>query len=160
MNIQNTDNKCFQYCVASHFCRDEKDKHKITKRLRAEVDKLNWNEIKFSAESNNIYVFEKNNQIKINVYNFDDNLDPGPLLISQVNYSEHINLSLITSNNIEQFRLTNSLNPFISSTNIELPEIYKNAEYVLINTRNKDDKVCQYCVARHFYGDEKKIHIK
>ena len=72
-------------------CRDEIDKHKITKRLRAEIKKLNWNGVEFSVELDKIDVFWQNNKIRINVYNLEDNLDPCPLRISQVNYNEHIN---------------------------------------------------------------------
>ena len=49
----------------------------------------------------------------------------------------------------------NSLNPFTSSTSLELPEIYKNVMHGLINIQNIDDKSLQYFVARHFCRDEK-----
>ena len=42
----------------------------MTRRLRAEVDKRNWNRIKFSVELNNIDVFEQINKLRINVYSF------------------------------------------------------------------------------------------
>ena len=42
INMKNQDEQCFKWCVARHFCRDERKPQRISKRLRSEVDKLNW----------------------------------------------------------------------------------------------------------------------
>ena len=38
--------------VARHFCRDERNPQRISKRLRLEVDKLNWKGIEFPMKLN------------------------------------------------------------------------------------------------------------
>ena len=103
INIQNKDNRCFQYCVARHFCRDEKHKYRVTNRLKAEVDKLDWNNMKFPVELNNIDTFEKNNKISINVYSFNNGLDLYPLRISQEKFKTKIYLLLISHENKKLF---------------------------------------------------------
>ena len=47
-------NICFKWCVARHFCRDERNPQRISKRLRLEVDKLNWKGIEFPMKLNKI----------------------------------------------------------------------------------------------------------
>ena len=91
-NIQNTDIKSLQYCVARHFCRDEKHNYRVTKRVTTQIDKLNWNGIKFSMELNNIDLFIQNNKIRINVYSFINRFDQYSLRISQVKFQIYINL--------------------------------------------------------------------
>ena len=64
-----------------------------------------------------MYIFGSFNTLRFNVHNFNDNSDQCPLPISQVNYSKHINLLLITNEDTDHYILVNSLNPFTSSTN-------------------------------------------
>ena len=108
INIQNKDNRCFQYSIARHFCRDEENSFRVTKRLKAKVDKLNWNGIKFPAELSNIDAFEQNNKIRINVYSFNNRLDLYPLRISNVKYDIYMNLLLIISEDKKHYILLKS----------------------------------------------------
>ena len=66
-----------------HFCRDERNPQRISKRLRLEVDKLNWKGIEFPMKLNKINSFEKLNNISINVYSLDYELNLYPLRISE-----------------------------------------------------------------------------
>ena len=116
INIKNEDDKCFQYCVARHFCRDEIHPERVTKRLKAEVDKLSWNGIKFSVELSNIDVLEKNRKISINFYSLNNRLDLYPLRISNVIYDIRINLLLITLEEKKHHILMKSLSPFVNKT--------------------------------------------
>ena len=111
INMKNEDDKCFQYCVARHFCRDEKNPHRISKRLKAEIEKLNWNNMKFPVELKNIDTFEKNNKISINVYSHN-RLGLYPLRISQVKFKTKINLLIISHENKKHYVLMNTLSPF------------------------------------------------
>ena len=72
--MKNQDEECFKWCVARHFCRDERNLQRISKRLRLEVDKLNWKGIEFPMKLSKINSFEKLNNISINVYSFDNEL--------------------------------------------------------------------------------------
>ena len=82
INMKNQDEECFKWCVARHFCRDERNPQRISKRLRLEVDKLNWKGIEFPMKLNKINSFEKQNNISINVYSLDNELNLYPLRIS------------------------------------------------------------------------------
>ena len=77
--MKNQDEECFKWCVARHFCRDERDPQRISKRLRLEVDKPNWKGIEFPMKLNKINSFEKLNNISINVYSLDNELNFYPL---------------------------------------------------------------------------------
>ena len=59
INMKNQDEECFKWCVARHFCRDERNLQRISKRLRLEVDKLNWKGIEFPMKLSKINSFEK-----------------------------------------------------------------------------------------------------
>ena len=93
--MKNQDEECFKWCVARHFCRDERNPQRISKRLRLEVDKLNWKGIEFPMKLNKINSFEKLNNISINVYSLDDELNLYPLRISEETFDVCIHLLLI-----------------------------------------------------------------
>ena len=95
INMKNQDEECFKWCVARHFCRDERDPQRISKRLRLEVDKLNWKGIEFPMKLNKINSFEKLNNISINVYSLDNELNLYPLRISEETFDVCIHLLLI-----------------------------------------------------------------
>ena len=138
INIKNEDDKCFQYCIARHFCRDEKHSERVTKRLKAEVEKFDWNNMKFPVELNNIDTFEKSNKISINVYSFNNRLDLYPLRISQVKFNTKINLLLISHENKKHYVLMNTLSPFTNPKH------------------NGKTYTCHYCL-QVFFSDSKFI---
>ena len=82
INIRNNDNECFKWTVARHFCADERNPQRITKKLKEEAEKLNFANIDFPVAVNKIYTFEINNQIFINVYSINNKLELYPLRIS------------------------------------------------------------------------------
>ena len=70
INIQNTDNKCFSYCMKYH--QTEKGKHddRITVLNKVD-DKYKYDDIEFPVDSDGIKEFEKINKVCINVYSIE-----------------------------------------------------------------------------------------
>ena len=68
-----------------HFCTHERNPQRIRKKLREDAQKkINFANIEFPMAVNKIYIyiFEKNNQISINVYSLNDKLELYPLRLS------------------------------------------------------------------------------
>jgi len=90
INIKNTDNKCFLYsCVASRF-RAERDPERVTKYLPY-LDDFKYSEADFPMKLDGIPRFERNNNVRINVYTWDSG-QKVPLLLSRYKSEEIINL--------------------------------------------------------------------
>ena len=134
VNIKNTDNECFKWAVARFFCADEKHSERISKKLKKEAEKFNFEGIEFPMKLNKIYIFEKNNQISINVFSFNDKLELYPLRITQQNFEPSINLLLITNEENSHYVLMKSLSPF--------------------SKPHRKIEVCPYCL-QTFYKKEK-----
>ena len=85
---------------------------------------------------NKIYIFEKNNEISINVYSLNDKLELYPIRISNEKFECCINLLLISNENTNHYVLMKKLSPLIK--------------------KNKDCKieVCPYCLQK-FTSQEK-----
>ena len=71
INIQNTDNKCFSYCMKYHQTEKLKNDHNIT-ILNKIDDKYNYDDIEYPVNFDDIKQFEKNNEVCINVYGISD----------------------------------------------------------------------------------------
>ena len=50
----------------------ENNPQRIKKILRTQSEKYNWNEIEFPTKLKDIYKFENNNNINVNVFSYDD----------------------------------------------------------------------------------------
>ena len=137
IDMKNQDEECFKWCVARHFCRDERDPQRISKRLRLEVDKLNWKGIEFPMKLNKINSFENLNTISINVYSLDNELNLYPLRISEETFDVCIHLLLIQEKEKRHYILMKDLSPFIKHDS-------KNKKYVCprcLSTFNKQEKL-------------------
>ncbi len=65
---------CFKWAVTGAMNPVVRDSEKITKKLREQSEKLNWDGITFPTKVKDIPIWEKNNEnkININVYGFDE----------------------------------------------------------------------------------------
>ena len=59
INVRNSDNMCFKWAIARHFCTDERNPQKITKKLREVAQKLNFANIEFPMAVNKMHILEK-----------------------------------------------------------------------------------------------------
>ena len=71
--MQNDDNECFKWCITRALNPVARDSERITKILRTQSEKLNWEGIEFpvAPDANIISRCERNNSISINVFGYD-----------------------------------------------------------------------------------------
>ena len=72
INIKNEDDQCFKWAVTRALNPTNKNPDRITKELREQSEKLNWDGITFPVKIKDISVWEKNNETKVNVFGYDD----------------------------------------------------------------------------------------
>ena len=118
INMKNEDDQCFKWCVARALNPTDKDQERITKELRIQAEKLNWNEIKFPVSLNDIDKFERQNAgISVNVFGYEG--DIYPLRVSKVcdNVcdSKIVDLLLIANDSTQHYCLIKSLSRLLRS---------------------------------------------
>lgn len=92
VNIKNTDNKCFKWCLLAHLHPAAKDANRTSKYLDY------WNEIidtgiTYPVTLNDIPKMEKLNNLKINVYSYE-NKTMAPIYVNPENPFDAINILL------------------------------------------------------------------
>ena len=57
----------------------------ITKKLRAQAEELDWSDIEFpvAVDENVIRKFERNNNVSVNIFGYDDKDGVYPLIVSK-----------------------------------------------------------------------------
>eukprot|EP00760_Papus_ankaliazontas_P009483 PhM_4_TR14086/c5_g1_i4/m.107049 len=66
VNIKNDDDECFKWCMLYHQSKQLKNGERLTVLKKVE-DKYDWTNIKFPVGKTEIDIFEKNNNVSINV---------------------------------------------------------------------------------------------
>ena len=96
INMENNDDQCFKWAVTRALNPVERDAERITKILKTQVEKYNWNDIEIPTKLKDIHKFENNNNINVNVFSCDDGTKKVyyTLRLSKMNYEEHVNLFL------------------------------------------------------------------
>ena len=95
INMQNDDDQCFKWATARALNPVDKNPERITKILKMQAEKLNWNDVEFPMKVKDIRKFEKANEINVNVYSYDDETKKVyALRLSKTNNTECINLFL------------------------------------------------------------------
>ena len=100
VNIQNEDNRCFEYAIiaSQHYTEIDQNSAKRPGQYTKWLGKYNFDGCSMPMEINDINKFEKNNNMSINVYHIEhDGKMITPLRISQQEkkLEEYINLLLI-----------------------------------------------------------------
>ena len=72
INIKNEDDQCFKWAITRALNPTDKNPDRITKELREQSEKLNWDGITFPVKIKDISVWEKNNETKVNVFGYDE----------------------------------------------------------------------------------------
>ena len=99
INMENDDDQCFKWAVTRALNpadRDsERNPNRITKALKNQSEKYNWNDIEFPTKLKDIHKFEKNNNVNVNVFSFDNETKKVyTLRLSKTEHEETINLFL------------------------------------------------------------------
>jgi len=71
INIRNDDDECFKWCMKYHQTARQKNDDRIS-RLRKVNDVFNYEGMKFPVSFDDIAIFEKNNNKRISVFEWDD----------------------------------------------------------------------------------------
>ena len=73
INMENDDDRCFKWAVTRALNPVDRDSGRITKTLKTQAKKYNWDGIEFPTKLKDIHKFEKNNNVNVNVFSFDEN---------------------------------------------------------------------------------------
>ena len=74
INIQNTDNKCFMWCMRYHQSPKDKNGARVSNLINVK-DKYDYSEINYPVSLEDIKIFEENNKICIYVYEIKEKLN-------------------------------------------------------------------------------------
>ena len=129
INMKNEDNECFRWCHIRHLNPQEKYPQRIKKVDKEYIKELNYSNITFPVTVKQYNKIEKQNNININVFGYEDK-QPYPIYISKENNKDHMNLLLITENENKHYVLIKDFNKFMFN-----------------QTKHKERKhFCMYCL--------------
>ena len=116
INMENDDDQCFKWAVTRALNPTDRDSernpNRITKILKTQAEKYNWDDIEFPTKLKDIHKFEKNNNININVFSFDDETKKVyTLRLSKSDHKGTINLFLYD----EHYGVVKNLSRLVSS---------------------------------------------
>ena len=114
INMKNDDDECFKWCITRALNPVERDSERITKILRMQSEKFNWKGIEFpvAPDANIISRCEKNNNICINLFGYEENIYP--LYLSKQEFNIHIDLLLISDGNKRHYCWIKNFNKLMS----------------------------------------------
>ena len=127
------DQKCFLWCVGiSEILKTNpnmKKAERISNKLKKEVKKFNLNGINFPCGFTDIDKFEKNNNISIDVFSYDEE-EIFPLRVSR--YTDiHVNILLIENDGNKHYCLIKNMSRLFSSQ---------------VNSHEHKKHICYYCL--------------
>ena len=143
INIQNDDDKCFEYSVLCGLYQDEikRDFQRVTKYKPYE-DVLKFDDIQFPVSVDDVALFEKLNEQPINIFGL--NKDEDPIILHNHTFKcekKIINLLLIENEEKSHYVLVKSLNALF--------------------TKDKcNNFICDKCLSRHSRLEALDNHIK
>ena len=103
--MQNEDDECFKWCVTRALNPVQGNPERITKELRAQADKLDWSNIEFpvAVDENVIRKFERNNNVSVNIFGYDDKDGVSPLIVSKHASERFVDLLLISNGKTKHY---------------------------------------------------------
>ena len=112
INLKNKDNECFRWCHIRYLNPQEKDPQRIKKDDRQYIKNLNYQGIKFPVNINQYNKVERQNNIRINVFGYE-NKQPYSIYVSKEKFKDHIELLLITKDENKHYVLIKDFNKFM-----------------------------------------------
>ena len=112
INLKNEDNECFRWCHIRYLNPQGKDPQRIKKDDRQYIKNLDYQGIKFPVTIKQINKIEKQNNIRINVFGYE-NKQPYPIYISKEKFKDDMNLLLITNDKNKHNVLIKDFNKFM-----------------------------------------------
>ena len=112
INMENKDNQCGKWAITRALNPVDRDSERITKILKTQAEKYNWNGIEFPMKLKDIHKFEKNNNVNVNVFSFDDETKKVyTLRLSKTDHEKTVNLFLYN----EHYGVVKNLSRLVSS---------------------------------------------
>ena len=112
INLKNDDNQCFRWCHIRFLNPQDKYPQRIKKGDKQYIENLDYSGIEFSVTTKQYNKIEKQNEININVFGYEDK-QPYPIYVSKEKYKDHMNLLLITENENKHYILIKDFNKFM-----------------------------------------------
>ena len=135
INLQNKDQECFRWCHIRHLNPQAKDPQRIKKVDREYIKNLNYSGIEFPVTIKQYNKIEKQNNININVFGYEEELQY-PIYISKEKNEDVLNLLLITEEKGNHYVLIKDFNRFMHNI-----------------TKHKNKKhFCMHCL-QHFTNE-------
>ena len=105
INIKNNDNKCFLWFHIRHL-------NLITKKDKEMINKLDYEEIKFPFSKKDYYKIERQNNICISVFCYENGLTY-PVYVSNQEFTDCMDLLLISNENESHYLYIKDFNRFM-----------------------------------------------
>ena len=135
INTENDDEQCFKWAVTRALNPVDRDSERVTKILKKQSEKYNWNDIEFPTKLKDIHKFEKNNNVNVNVFSYDSETKKVyTLRLSKTDHEETVNLFLYN----EHYGVVKNLSRLVSSQ---------------VNKQDHKKFICLRCL-NHFNSSE------
>ena len=112
INIKNNDDECFRWCHIRHLLPQNKDPQRIKKCDKKYVEKLDYSGIEFPVSVKQYNKIEKQNNIRVNVFGFEEG-QRYPIYLSKEKFNYCLNLLLITEGEKKHYCLLKNFNKFM-----------------------------------------------
>ena len=78
INMKNEDNMCFKYAVTRALHPVEREANVVSKLLKKQSEKYNWEGLTFPVAVKDVKIFSKNNDIGVNVFGIEEVMETDP----------------------------------------------------------------------------------
>ena len=112
INIKNNDNKCFLWCHIRHLNLVKRHTERITKEDKNMINDLNYEGIKFPFSKTDYCKIERQSNICINVFCYENNLTY-PVYLSDKKFGDSMDLLLISDENKSHYVYIKDFNRFM-----------------------------------------------
>ena len=112
INVRNNDNKCFLWCHMRHLNLVEIHPERKTKEDKNMINDLDYKEIKFPVPKKDYCNIERQSNICINVFGYENGLIY-PVYVSDQKFQNFIDLLLITDENKSHYVYIKDFNRFM-----------------------------------------------
>ena len=113
INMKNKDNECFRWCHIRHLNPQDKDPQRIKKTDKQYIEKLDYSSIEFPVTVKQINKIEKQNNICINLFGYEEKQKFPIIYISKEKYQDHMELLLIIEGENKHYVLIKDFNKFM-----------------------------------------------
>ena len=147
INLKNTDDECFKWCITRALNPIQNNPHRITRDLIEQSEKLDWRGIQFpvAADANIIGKFERNNNISVNVFGYEREVYP--LYISKHESDICVDLLLISDSEKKHYCWIKNFNKLLALRTEKSHNSMHYCRRCLIGFREVDSlaKHSEYC---------------